>query len=180
MEASVRYPELFVQPEERVPESFWISLRYFNFYRIALAALFLGTAVIYGGEVLTIAAHNRGAFRYIAAAYLLCGVAFHAVLRELRDRFELQLSLHVCADIVAITLLMYASGGNRSGLGVMLLVSLTGAAMLAPRRLTYLYAALGTIALLLEQATGCSSTTRRRTVSCRPASSRSVISSPRA
>ena len=46
MEASVRYPELFVQPEERVPESFWISLRYFNFYRIALAALFLGTKVI--------------------------------------------------------------------------------------------------------------------------------------
>ena len=152
MEASVRYPELFVQPEDRVPESFWISLRYFNFYRIALAALFLGTAVIYGGEVLTIAAHNRGAFRYIAAAYLLCGVAFHAVLRELRDRFELQLSLHVCADIVAITLLMYASGGNRSGLGVMLLVSLPGAAMLAPRRLTYLYAALGTIALLLEHS----------------------------
>jgi two-component system sensor histidine kinase PilS (NtrC family) len=33
----------------------------------------------------------------------------------------------------------------------MLLVSLTGAAMLAPRRLTFLYAALATIALLLEQ-----------------------------
>jgi two-component system, NtrC family, sensor histidine kinase PilS len=139
-----------VQPEERIPESFWISLRYFNFYRIALAALFLGTAVIYG-EVLTIAAYKLTAFRYIAAAYLLFGVAFHAVLREVRDRFELQLSLHVCADIVAITLLMYASGGNRSGLGVMLLVSLTGAAMLAPRRLTFLYAALATIALLLEQ-----------------------------
>src|SRR2546428_6532936 len=46
---------------------------------------------------------------------------------------------------------MYASGGIRSGLGVMLLISLTGAAIVAPRRLSFLYAALATIALLLEQ-----------------------------
>jgi two-component system, NtrC family, sensor histidine kinase PilS len=69
-----------------------------------------------------------------------------------RDKFELQVSLQVCLDIVAITLLMYASGGIRSGLGVMMLISLTGAAIVAPRRLTYLYAALATIALLLEQS----------------------------
>src|SRR5258708_37765239 len=45
---------------------------------------------------------------------------------------------------------MYASGGIRSGLGVMLLISLTGAAIVAPRRLTFLYASIATIALLLE------------------------------
>ena len=55
-------------------------------------------------------------------------------------------------DMLAITLLMYASGGIRSGLGVMLLISLAGAAIVAPRRLTLLYAALATIALLLEQS----------------------------
>ena len=79
-------------------------------------------------------------------------MVFHGVLRDLRDKFELQLTLHVGLDIVAITLLMYASGGIRSGLGVMLLISLTGAAIVAPRRLTFLYAALATIALLLEQS----------------------------
>ena len=75
----------------------------------------------------------------------------HGVLRNLRDHFDLQLSLQAGLDIVAITLLMYASGGMRSGLGVMLLISLTGAAIVAPRRLAFLYAALATIALLLEQ-----------------------------
>ena len=74
------------------------------------------------------------------------------MLRDVREKFELQVSLQVCLDIVAITLLMYASGGIKSGLGVMLLISLTGAAIVAPRRLTYLYAALATIALLLEQS----------------------------
>jgi hypothetical protein len=36
MDAPVRYPELFTPPREGAPESFWISLGYFNLYRIAL------------------------------------------------------------------------------------------------------------------------------------------------
>jgi two-component system, NtrC family, sensor histidine kinase PilS len=156
MEASMRggavtIPEVFLPPEERVPESFWISLRYFNYYRIALAAVFLGTALIYGDAV-NVGARSLDLFRYFAAAYLLCAVLVHGLSRGVRDKFELQVSLQVCLDIVAITLLMYASGGIKSGLGVMLLISLTGAAIVAPRRLTYLYAALATIALLLEQS----------------------------
>ena len=151
MEASVRYPELFLPAEERIPESFWTSLRYFNLYRMVLAGLFLGTSFVYG-DALSLGSHSLAVFRYVAAAYLLVGVVFHVVLRDLRDKFELQLSLHACIDILAITLLMYASGGIRSGLAVMLLISLTGAAIVAPRRLSYLYAALATIALLLEQS----------------------------
>jgi two-component system sensor histidine kinase PilS (NtrC family) len=149
MEASVRYPELFLPPEERIPESFWISLRYFNFYRIALAGLFLVTALMYE-EGISPGMHSLELFRYVAAGYLFTGIVFHGVLRDLRDKFELQLTLHACVDIVAITLLMYASGGIRSGLGVMLLVSLIAAAIVAPRRLSFLYAALATIAVLLE------------------------------
>jgi two-component system sensor histidine kinase PilS (NtrC family) len=150
MEASVPYPELIVRPEERIPDSFWISLRYFNLYRIVLAALFLSASLIYG-DAFSLGSHHLDLFRYVAAGYLFAGVAFHGVLRDLRDKFELQLSMHAGLDIVAITLLMYASGGIRSGLGVMLLISLIGAAIVAPRRLIYLYAALATIALLLEQ-----------------------------
>jgi two-component system, NtrC family, sensor histidine kinase PilS len=154
MEASVRgpvsMPELVLAPEERIPESFWISLRYFNLYRVALAALFLGTALVYE-DALNLGTHNLELFRWIAAAYLIGGIVFQSVLRDLRDKFELQLTIHACVDIVAITLLMYASGGVRSGLGVMLLISLIGAAIVAPRRLIFLYAALATIAVLLEQ-----------------------------
>ena len=155
MEASVRgsvsVPELFRAREERIPETFWTSLRYFNLYRMALATLFLGTTLVYG-DALSLGAHNLALFRYLAAGYLFCGVVLHGVLRDLRDKFELQLSLHAGIDIVAITLLMFASGGMKSGLGIMLLVSLTGAAIIAPRRLTFLYAALATIAALLEQS----------------------------
>lgn len=151
MDASVRYPELFLAPpEERMPESFWTSLRYFNLYRIAVASLFLATTLVYD-DLLSLGEHWLEMFRFVSVGYLFLGVLFHGVMRNLRDRFNLQLSLHVGLDITAITLLMYASGGIRSGLGVMLVISLIGAAIVAPRRLSFLYAALATIALLLEE-----------------------------
>jgi len=150
MSAPTGYSSL-VSPRAGTPESFWISLRYFNLYRIAVAGLFLGSALLYE-DALSLGSQSLGLFRYVSAGYLLLGLAFHGVLRNLHDKFELQLSTHVFVDVIAITLLMYASGGVRSGLGVMLLISLIGAALLAPRRLTFLYAALAAIALLLEQS----------------------------
>jgi two-component system sensor histidine kinase PilS (NtrC family) len=155
MEASVRtplpYPELSLAPEERIPDSFWTSLRYFNLYRMVLAGIFLGTTLLYG-DAFNLGLHSLDNYRYVAAAYLFCSVVLQGVLRDLRDKFELQLSVQAGLDLVAITLLMWASGGMRSGLGVMLLISLTAASIVAPRRLAFLYAALGSIALLLEQS----------------------------
>src|SRR3954451_13272457 len=151
MQAPLRYPELFLAPRERTPESFWISLGYFNLYRVALATLFLTLSVVYG-DALNLGAHSLALFRYTCVAYLAVAVVLHLPLRRTREMFNAQLSLHACVDIVAITLRMYASGGMRSGHGVMLVVSLIAAAIVAPRRLVFLYAALATIALLFEQA----------------------------
>lgn len=150
MDAPLRYPELFLAPPERTPKSFWISLSYFNLYRIAVTTLFLTVTLVYGAD-LKLGAHSLELFRYVCGVYLVLGLVFHGGLQKVRQHFNLQLSLHAFTDIVAITLLMYASGGIRSGLGVMLLIALIGAAIIAPRRLTFLYAALASIALLLEQ-----------------------------
>jgi two-component system sensor histidine kinase PilS (NtrC family) len=149
MDTAARYPELFAV-RERTPESYWTSLRYFNLYRIVLAALFFVSSLVYGKELI-LGAHSVELFRYVALGYLLLAGVLHGVIRNVRDHFDIQLSLQTGLDICAITLMMYASGGLRSGLGVMLLVSLTGAAIIAPRRLLYLYASLATIALLFEQ-----------------------------
>ena len=34
-------------PEERTPDSFWTSLRYFNVYRMMVSALFLAITLVY-------------------------------------------------------------------------------------------------------------------------------------
>jgi two-component system sensor histidine kinase PilS (NtrC family) len=150
MDAPVRYPELFLATGDGTPQSYWTSLSYFNLYRVALAALFFGIALVYG-DALGLGSHALAVFQYASLTYLAGAVAFQWLLHRSHERFNIQLSLQLALDIVAITLLMYSSGGVRSGLGVMLLISLTGAAILAPRRLSYLYAALAAIALLLEQ-----------------------------
>jgi two-component system sensor histidine kinase PilS (NtrC family) len=144
------YAPLFARAPE-IPEFFWVSLQYFNLYRIVVAAMFLITTTIYG-DSFTLGSYRLEMFRAVSAGYLALGIVLHGVLRHLRDYFNLQLSVHVGIDILALTLLMYASGGLRSGLGVMLLISLTAAALVAPRRLTYLYAAVAAIALLIEQS----------------------------
>jgi two-component system sensor histidine kinase PilS (NtrC family) len=147
----LRYPELFLGPPERTPDSFWISLGYFNLYRIAVATLFLALSVVYN-DALNLGAHDLALFRATCAVYLFGALFLHVPLRRVREAFNLQLSVHVCLDVFAITILMYSSGGMRSGLGVMLLISLIAASIVAPRRLYFLYAALATIGLLLEQA----------------------------
>jgi len=145
-----RYSPLFSR-KAAIPESFWISLRYFSLYRIVAALLFFGASLLYE-DALSFGAHNLAMFRGVALGYVVFGVVLHVVLRNLHDLFNLQLTLQVCLDVLAVTLLLNASAGMRSGLGVMMFVSLTAAALVAPLRLTVLYAALASIALLFEQA----------------------------
>jgi two-component system sensor histidine kinase PilS (NtrC family) len=144
-------PRALTQPfAGQVADSFWVSLKYFNVYRITVVAVFLGSALAYHDE-LPLGQHSLPVFLYTCGAYLLSALVFQAAMFMVRDKFNVHLTLQVFADIAAITILMYASGGVKSGLGVMLLISLTGAALMAPTRLIFLYAALAAIALLIEQ-----------------------------
>ncbi|HEY4745945.1 MAG TPA: hypothetical protein VIH38_00205, partial [Steroidobacteraceae bacterium] len=95
MLAPVRYPELFLAPEERTPDSFWISLRYFNLYRVALAGLFFTLSLVYG-DALNFGAHSLHLFRLVSAGYMVAGIVFHSGLRRWREHFNLQLTLHAC------------------------------------------------------------------------------------
>jgi two-component system sensor histidine kinase PilS (NtrC family) len=146
----LRYPEFSAARGEVTAESFWISLGYFNLYRVALATLFFSLSFVYEGD-LSLGSYSLPLFRVVCGVYLLAAIGLQWLLRRVRQYFNLQLTAQVTLDLVAITLLMHASGGMSSGLGVMMIVSLVAAAIVAPRRLRWLYAALATIALLLQQ-----------------------------
>lgn len=132
-------------------ESFWKSLRYFNIYRAAVAVLFLAGDRV-DPEMLNLGSGNPRLFMLTSAAYLALAIVFQLVLRRSRKYFNAQLTFHVITDVVALTLLTHASGGIPSGLGVMPLVSLAGAALVSRGTLMLFYAALASIAALLEQA----------------------------
>lgn len=133
-----------------VPASFWTSLRFFNVYRLIVASLFIVAALVHPA-VLDLAGPDLDRFRVVAWAYLSLATTYQIALRRAQRAFPVRLTLHVLTDIVAITLLMDASGGFKSGVGVMLLISLAGAALVGSAALTALYAAVASIAVLIVQ-----------------------------
>ena len=133
------------------PVSVWTSLHYFNIYRLIVASVFLLAIFIYPRTSGFGSEHLR-LFVWTSIGYWLLAAFFYGALKKLRMGFNRLLSLQVMGDVLAITLMMHASGGSRSGLAVMLLVVLAGAGLVGQGRLTLFYAALATVAVLFEQS----------------------------
>ncbi len=112
--------------------------------------MFLLAVLVYD-DMLSFGTYSLPRFTYVSIGYLFLAVVYQMLLRRYRRYFDLQLSLHVITDIAATVLLMNASSGMRSGLGVMLLISLAAAALVSRRKLMLFYAAVASIAVLIEQ-----------------------------
>jgi two-component system, NtrC family, sensor histidine kinase PilS len=137
-------------PESRVPPGTWKLLELFNVYRLTLASLLLGMVVTGSGPSL-LGAHDRAVFIAVGAVYLLCAAIAVYVIRTRRPSFEFQVHLHIGVDICALTLLMHASGGVVSGLGLLPLISITAASLMLQGRSSLLHAAIAALAILGEQ-----------------------------
>ena len=136
---------------EEPSEVFLRSLFYFNLYLLVVAGVFVGAVFFFGGSM-SFGSEHPGLFAWVAAVYLMVASLFFGTLDWVRRRFNLYLSVQVATDILALTLLMHASGGARSGLAFMMLVVLAGAGLVGEGRLTLFYAALAAVAVQLEQA----------------------------
>lgn len=148
--ARFRHPEGASAAGERELETHWRSVQYFAFYRLLVAAFFLA-AIELGGGALNIGEQNPRLFELVSVAYLATALALWILVLRWQRAFNTQLSVQVAADVVALTLLMHASGGSQSGLSVMIFVVLAGAGLVGQGRLTLFHASLATVAVLFEQ-----------------------------
>lgn len=129
----------------------WKQLAFLNYYRLGLAGLFAGLCLS-GNLPAPFGEHGPTLFTVVSLAYAAaCGLAVIA-LHARRPAFSTQVYLFIFVDIAAITLLMHASGGVRSGLGMLLIISVAGGSLLMAGRTARLFAALATLAVLAEQA----------------------------
>ena len=128
----------------------WRPLRFLNLYRFSLAALFV--LLHHLGEVPPpLGKADPGLFYQTSLAYLgFSLLAMYPLSRQLPN-FMLQLVSHILADVVFITILMHASGGVVSGVGMLLVVSVANGSMIAGGRTPGFFAAMATIAVLVEQ-----------------------------
>src|SRR5512139_2356923 len=132
------------------PDAYWRTMRYFSLYRLIIACILFATYFAMQGRDWW-QTYDSPLYYHVASGYLGFGVIV-AVLAAVRwPRFNRQLTLQAMGDIAFIVMLMYAAGGVKSGLGLLLVVAIAGASLISQGRLALFYAALASIALLLEQ-----------------------------
>ncbi len=135
-------------------ESFWTSLRFLAISRVVLVSLLLTFVVLDGRGQAAGEGFDRHLFIWVACTYLAVAVVFLLAVDRLRPWFHSQLVAHVSVDLLAITVLMHAAGGGRSGVGVLIIGAVAGAAVLCVPRMAAFFAAFATLLLLAESALG--------------------------
>jgi two-component system, NtrC family, sensor histidine kinase PilS len=132
-------------------DSAWRTLTRFAIYRAIIVGLMM---VVYWGfsayPMIGMWAPKLASNALLVYAALAVGLI---VLTQLRaPSAAVQLTLQVFVDVTMVVLIMHASGGARSGWGVLLLVTLAAAALVSRGRMAFFHAAVASIAVLFEQA----------------------------
>ncbi|HEY0634505.1 MAG TPA: HAMP domain-containing sensor histidine kinase, partial [Gammaproteobacteria bacterium] len=139
----------FASPEAQI----WRPLRLFSLYRLTLTTLLI-LLYLSHNLPLPLSGSNEVLFYRFALVYLLLATLAMAGCLQRTPPFQVQLYAHAVIDIVFLTLLMHVSGGITGGVGMLLVISVAIASMIAPGRSAGLFASVATIAVLAEQLYG--------------------------
>ncbi len=129
----------------------WRPLRLFNLYRLTLSGLFL-TLFLTASTIQTLGSEFPALFLYTILGYLGLSILYSFSINRHWLPFHSQLNIQVVSDIIAITLLMHASGGVISGLGTLLLISVGTGSLLTSRKIALFYGSLATISVLAAES----------------------------
>ena len=143
-----------LKPQANVPDTggiHWRSLAVFNAYRLLVAAIFFLSALLTAGkqvfpgiESATLIAICLGYLVITALGFV--GISLH------RPKFQLQLSINVFIDVVFTLILVHAGGGLKSGLALMLFITIAAAGLISRGRYALFHAALAAIGVQLASA----------------------------
>jgi two-component system sensor histidine kinase PilS (NtrC family) len=143
--------ESLIQRTTDEPDLSWRVLSTLNAIRmlvgLALLALFFA-----GGQPRVFGDVYPAVFSATAAGYLVFAIVSGLVIRQRWAPVGGQAVSHMLVDIVAIVVLMHASGGVGSGLGGLLIVFVGAGALILPIQFPAILGALATFAILGEQA----------------------------
>lgn len=129
--------------------SHWRSLDYFNLYRLTLAVALVFTGLLFSGsDLFRVDAGER--FQLFAYGYLVSAALFVLGIRARWPGFQVQLTAHIVADVIFVMLFMSTSERLAGGMGLLLVISIASGGLVGSGRLTLLYAAIASIALLLQ------------------------------
>ena len=135
-------------PALRHRETFWRTLQTFSATRIVIAVVLL--AYLSANSKKDFWASEAFFYREICFVYLVLAFAFAILALYWRRRLVLHLVSQVALDIVVISVLYVAAGGAKSGLAILYLFPLAGAAILVALPLALFFVSVVTLTLLAE------------------------------
>jgi len=132
-------------------EQAWRMLKVFHAYQLVLSSAFFVLFVSHTGPSI-FGQSNPSLFHAASLSYLALTVFSTVFIRKPYIAYARQVQFKIISDIALLTVLMHASGGISSGLGVLLAVSVAAGGLLAGGQCTLLFAAIATFAVLGEQS----------------------------
>ena len=128
----------------------WRVLGTLNVFRLFVAVVLLGLFFA-SGDPRFFGGRYPALFAATAAGYLVLSIVSGFAIRDRWVAAEPQILTQIAADIMAIVILMHASGGISSGLGGLLVVFVGAGSLVLPLHVPAFFAALATLAVLGEQ-----------------------------
>jgi two-component system sensor histidine kinase PilS (NtrC family) len=141
---------LTATPAREPPELSWRVLGLLNLFRLLVPVVLLLVFWL-AGEPPIVGQVNQSLFVGTCVAYFLLAFVFVALRRNRWPGFEVQAYVPVIVDVAALALVIYASGGASSGLGLLLLVPVGAVSLLGTPRRALIVAAAASLALLGQQ-----------------------------
>ena len=129
----------------------WYRLRLFNYFRVSLALLFI---TIYLNDWFHLLITSKFSYDKLfittSIIYLISSLFFFAGIARQNPKLEIQVIIHTLVDIFCIIILMHATGGIRTGLGMLLIISISMSSLFLKKQLAILFAAIATLAIITE------------------------------
>jgi two-component system sensor histidine kinase PilS (NtrC family) len=127
----------------------WKALYLFNLYRLTMASILVITFAT------DVSPNFLGQFDeplFLVTGCIYSGLAFASLftIQHQWPTFSIQVFGQGLLDVVAITLLMHASGGVYSGLGMLLIVAIAGGSLLTEGRTAFFFAAIASLGVLIQ------------------------------
>jgi len=132
------------------PDLAWRVLGLLNVFRLLVPTVLYAVLAL-GDKSSYLASTLPGLFHWTLVGMYLAGVLCIGMLKRRVPDLRLQAYLHVAFDVSAVALLMLASGGSASGLGLLMIVPVGAISLLVAHRTAILIASLATLAVLAQQ-----------------------------
>ncbi len=132
------------------PELAWRVLGLLNIYRLAVPSV-LSVLVALASGPLSQGPEFPSVYFYTLAAWFVTGVICIGLLKRHRPGLGMQAFIHIAFDVVAVTVLLVASAGVASGMGLLLIMPVAAISLLMPNRAVAFVAAIAALLILLQQ-----------------------------